>query len=206
MCSTVPPHAQRLRDVMDLRPTRLLCVDLQIDPALGLDPDGHAIFSARQLLILGRRLGWSIAHARRRSSSAAAAGEILDPRIAAIRPMMTERVFFRANRSIAESPGLCALLESWRTETVLIAAFDHVALLSSLLACYEHGPRLLLVEDVLSPRTLADTTSMDAFRAAARRLAAGSVGIADIIAHSGSHPAPEPLHVAAGGLRRNATA
>jgi hypothetical protein len=191
---------------MDEHTTRLLCIDLQVDASLGLEPDAHAIFGARQLLTLGRRHGWSIAHTRRRSSGAAAAGEIIDARIGAMRPLMSERVFFRPNRSIAESSGLAALLESWRDRTVLVAAFDHVALLSCLLACYDQGPRLVLVEDVLSPRTLADTTSMDAFRSTARRLAAGSTAIADIIAEAVRSSAPEPSLAAVGDSRRNAIA
>lgn len=191
---------------MDEHTTRLLCIDLQIDASLGLEPDAHAIFGARQLLTLGRRHGWSIAHTRRRSSGAAAAGEITDTRIGAMRPLMSERVFFRPHRSTAESPGLSALLESWRGQTVLIAAFDHVALLSCLLACYDQGPRLVLVEDVLSPHTLADTTSMDAFRAAARRLAAGATTIAGVIDDAGRHRASEPLRAVPNDSRSNATA
>ncbi len=187
---------------MDEQTTRLLCIDLQVDASLGLEPDAHAIFGARQLLTLGRRHGWNIAHTRRRSTGAAAAGEIIDTRVGAMRPLMSERVFFRPNRSIAESPGLSALLESWRGQTVLVAAFDHVALLSCLLACYDQGPRLVLVEDVLSPRTLADTTSMDAFRAAARRLATGSTTLAGIVASAGQ-PSPMDLRAAAGEHRRN---
>lgn len=187
---------------MDAQPARLLCVDLQVDHALGLEPDAHAIFGARQVLSLGRRLGWTIAHARRRSCGASAAGEIIDARIGAMRPLKSERVFFRPNRSIAESPGLLALLESWRGETVLLAAFDHVALLSCLLACYEHGPRLVLVEDVLSPSTLTGTTYLDAFRTTAWRLAAGSTTIAEIVTPP-EQPSPMELWAAAGEHQRN---
>lgn len=188
---------------MDPHPARLLCVDLQVDTSLGLEPDAQAVFCARQLLSLGRRLGWNIAHARRRSSGARATGEMADGRISAMRPLMTEPVFFRSNRSVAESPGLLGLLDSWRGETVLLAAFDHVALLSCLLACYERGPRLVLVEDVLSPGALADTTSLDAFRMAARRLAAGAATLADITAEAGRHPPPQHVQAAIGQGQRN---
>jgi hypothetical protein len=184
---------------MDTLPGRLLCIDLQIDPACGLEPDAKAIFGARQLLTMGRRLGWTITHARRRSS-AAVSTDLGDQRTGAMRPLMSERVFFRSGRSVSDSPGLLKLLESWRGETVFVAAFDHVALLSCLLACYEHGPRLVLVEDVLSLRSLAGKTSIDAFRTAAWHLSAGSTSIAGIIAKTDSRlaPAGAPLASAVG--------
>ena len=97
---------------------------------------------------------------------------------------MTERVFFRSGRPVSESAGLLGLLESWRGETAFVAAFDHVALLSCLLSCYEHGPRLVLVEDMLSLRALTGSSSIDAFRTAAWHLAAGSTTIARIIAET----------------------
>jgi hypothetical protein len=93
---------------------------------------------------------------------------------------MSEPVFFRSGRPVAASSGIMKLLESWRGETVFVAAFDQVALLSCLLACYEHGPRLVLVEDVLSVRPLTDKTSIDAFRIAAWHLAAGTTSISRI--------------------------
>ena len=165
---------------MDAVPARLLCIDLQVDPALGLEPDAKSIFGARQLLTMGRRLGWTIAHARRRSSAIASSDQG-DALTGAMRPLMSERVFFRRDRSISGSPGILRLLEDWRGEAVFVAAFDHVALLSCLLACYEHGPRLVLVEDVLSLRALTGRTSIDAFRTAAWHLAAGTTSIASIV-------------------------
>jgi hypothetical protein len=174
---------------MDTLPGHLLCIDLQVDPACGLEPSAKAIFGARQLLTMGRRLGWTIAHARRRSSSGASTDHA-DQRTGAMRPLMSERVFFRSGRSISDSPGLLKLLESWRGETVFVAAFDHVALLSCLLACYEHGPRLVLVEDVLCLRSLSGKTSIDAFRTAAWHLSAGSTSIAGIIAQADHRLAP----------------
>ena len=170
-------------------PSRLLCIDLQIDPANGLDPDPEAVFGARQLLSIGRRLGWTIAHARRRAASVSPASDATDVRSGAIRPLMTERVFFRSGRPVSESAGLLGLLESWRGETAFVAAFDHVALLSCLLSCYEHGPRLVLIEDMLSLRALTGKSSIDAFRTAAWHLAAGSTTIAGIIAET-AHEAP----------------
>jgi hypothetical protein len=175
-------------------PGRLLCIDLQIDPAFGLEPDAKAIFGARQLLTMGRRLGWTIAHSRQRM--AASAIDIADPGMGAMRPLMSERVFFRDDRSISNSPGLLSLLDSWRSEAVFIAAFDHVALLSALLACYEHGPRLVLVEDVLSLHTLSGRASIDAFRNAAGHLAAGSASIAGIIAQTDRRFAPMGMGLA----------
>jgi hypothetical protein len=182
--------------------SRLLCIDLQVDPAIGLEPDAHAIFGARQLLTMGRRLGWTIAHARRRASAAASHQDAGDARVGAMRPLKSEQVFFRSSRSILESPSLSALLESWRGETVFVAAFDHVALLSCLLACYEHGPRLVLVEDVLSLRALTGKTSIDAFRTAAWHLAAGSTTIASILAAE-RRPAMELLTAPVGEIHRN---
>ena len=77
----------------------LLCIDLQIDPALGIEPDPAAIFGARQLLTMGRRLGWTIVHARRRPSATALQSDA-DARTSAMRPLKSERVFFRSSRSI----------------------------------------------------------------------------------------------------------
>jgi hypothetical protein len=178
--------------------SHLLCIDLQIDPALGIEPDPAAIFGARQLLTMSRRLGWSIVHARRRHS--AGAQNDGDARVSAMRPLKSERVFFRSSRSVLESPGLASQLESWRGEPVLVAAFDHVALLSCLLACYERGPRLVLVEDVLSIGVLTGKTSMDAFRTAAWHLAAGTTTIAEIVA-TADRRAPTELLAAAAGER-----
>ncbi len=179
----------------------LLCIDLQVDPALGVEPDAQAIFAARQLLSMGRRLGWSIVHARRRHSSAALQSDA-DARASAMRPLKSERVFFRSSRSISESPGLANQLESWRGEVVLVASFDHVALLSCLLGCYENGPRLVLVEDVLALHALSGKTSIEAFRTAAWHLAAGSTTIANLVA-SADHRVPMEVLVAAGERHRN---
>lgn len=169
---------------MDTHANRLLCIDLQVDPSLGLEPDAKAIFGARQLLTMGRRLGWTIAHARRRST-VTASNDHADARIGAMRPLMSERVFLRPGRPIPDSPGVMKLLESWRNETVFVAAFDHVALLSCLLACYEQGPRLVLIEDALPMHALSGRTSIDAFRRAAWHLAAGTTRISDIVAETG---------------------
>lgn len=179
----------------------LLCIDLLVDPALGVEPDAQAIFAARQLLTMARRLDWNVVHVRRRPSTAALRSEA-DVRASAMRPLKSERVFFRSSRSISESAGFAHQLKRWRGETVLVAAFDQVALLSCLLACYEHGPRLVLVEDVLSRSGLVGKSSMDAFRTAAWHLAAGTVTIADLIASE--QPAPiEFFSPAAGERQRN---
>jgi len=180
---------------MDTMPGRLLCIDLQVDPVFGIEPEAKAIFSARQLLTMGRRLGWEIAHARRRIPNMPNAG-VNDARTGAMRPLMSERVFFRSGRAISESAGLTSLIESWRGEQVFVAAFDHVALLSCLLACYEHGPRLILVEDVLSLHALTGRTSVDAFRTAASHLSAGSTTISGILAQADHRLAPVGLMAA----------
>lgn len=189
---------------MDAPCCRLLCIDLQVDPALGVEPDAPSIFGARQLLAMGRRLGWTIAHARRRSPAPAPA-DLNDQRLGAMRPLMTERVFFRSGRPISDSPGLISMLEGWRQETVFVAAFDHVALLSALLACYEHGPRLVLVEDVLSLESLSGKSDAKAFRTAAWHLAGGSTTIAGIIADANRRLglSGPPLAEAVGAPPRN---
>jgi hypothetical protein len=180
--------------------SHLLCIDLQVDPALGIEPDPQAIFAARQLLTMGRRLGWTIVHARRRPSAAALQSDA-DARASAMRPLKSERVFFRSSRSIAESPGLSQQLESWRGDAVLVASFDQVALLSCLLSCYEHGPRLVLVEDALALHALTGKTSMEAFRTAAWHLAAGTTTIADIVASAERRAPLEFLAAAPAGER-----
>jgi len=135
------------------------------------EPNAEALTGARQLLTLGRRLGWTVAHTRRRAhrqpvirargggfanrAQSADVGTGLLPRAA-------------LDRGFA---GASALLHSWRDETVLVAAFDPVALLSCLLACYEPGPRLVLVEDVTSLQELGEAAPVSAFHR--RRLEAG---------------------------------
>jgi hypothetical protein len=166
---------------MQVQANRLLCIDLQVDAVPGCAPDPSSIFGARQLLTLGRRLGWTIAHARRRSQVVIRARNGAQ---AGLNPMMTEQVFFHDDRSIAGSTGLADLLYSWRGETVYVAAFDHVALLSCLLACHENGPKLMLVEDVPPLQTLTDPAAKQDFRGATTRLAAGSITIGGIIKES----------------------
>jgi hypothetical protein len=181
---------------MEQRTAHLLCIDLQVDRAIGLNPAPQAIFGARQLLTMGRRLGWNIAHTRRRLPPAAppsadeTQGAPADVRAGAMRPLMTERVFFRNARSILDSAGLCRLLDGWRNETVFVAGFDHVAVLSCLLACYETGPRIVLVDDVVAMSSLPSQATMDAFRVAARHLGAGSTTIAEIAAEADGRPSP----------------
>jgi hypothetical protein len=166
---------------MNAQPSRLLCIDLQIDAVPGREPDAAAIFGARQLLGLGRRLGWTIAHARRRSQVVIRARTGAQ---AGVNPLMSEQVFFHNDRSIADSQGLAALLHSWRNETVLVAAFDQLSLLSCLLACHEHGPRLVMIEDVPPLQLSSDTPETREFRSTAKRLSAGAVTIGGLIAEA----------------------
>ncbi|MBI1359170.1 MAG: isochorismatase family protein [Alphaproteobacteria bacterium] len=169
---------------------RLLCIDLQVDPQRGLQPDANAIFGARALLSVARRSGWTIAHTRMRSHPGGPTG-FGETRISGMRPLMSEKVFLRSGRSIADSPGLLALLDEWRHETVYVAAFDHVTLLSCLLLRYESGPRMVLVENALSAGTsVATRAALDAFRSAASHLAAGSTTIHKILSRSENRIAP----------------
>ena len=160
---------------------RLLCIDLQVDAVPGCEPEASSIFGARQLLTLGRRLGWSIAHARRRTQVVIRSRNGTQ---SGLNPLMTEQVFFHDGRSIADSQGLADLLYTWRGETVFVAAFDHVALLSCLLACHEQGPKLVLIEDVPPLQTLTDPNARQDFLGATKRLAAGSITIGGIIKES----------------------
>jgi hypothetical protein len=163
-------------------PTRLLCIDLQVDALPEHSPDAKSVCGARQLLALGRRLGWTIVHARRRTQPVIRARD--GSPNAGLNPLMSEKVFFHDGRSVAESPGLASLLHEWRNETVFVAAFDHVALLSCLLACYEPGPRLVLVEDVISLKSMGDASAVDAFHGTAWRLAFGATTIGGIISEA----------------------
>jgi hypothetical protein len=164
---------------MDAPVCRLLCIDLQVDPALDPGPAASAIFGARQLLALGRQLGWTIAHTHRRARSLLPT-DASQLHLGAIKPLMSEKVFFHNRRSVADISGLAALLDEWRKETVYVAAFDHVGLLSCLLACCEGGPRFVLVEDVL-PRQTLSLRSSEAFGAVAWQLAHGVTNLTGII-------------------------
>lgn len=165
---------------MDALPCRLLCIDLQHDAVPDREPDAFAAEGARQLLTLGRRLNWTIAHTRRRThqpvirtrNSAQATG---------LNPLMSEQVFFHDNRTIANSHGLASLLHDWRGETILVAAFDPMALMSLVLACHEPGPRLLLVEDVTPLSDLRDAVPVSAFHGKGWKGAFGAITLADLI-------------------------
>jgi len=168
-------------------PSRLLCIDLQVDTARGLKPEPRCIFGARQLLVMGRRLGWDIAHTRVRrpdpepSATFQPTSEAL---IGALRPLTNERLLMRPDRSMAHSPSVSRLLDQWRRETVYVAAFDHVALLSCLLECHETGPKMILVEDAIpAAAALGGDEAMDAFRATAANLASGTTTISALAAH-----------------------
>ena len=160
---------------------RLLCIDLQVDAVPGCEPDASSIFGARQLLTLGRRLGWTIAHARRRTQVVIRSRNGAQP---GLNPLMTEQGFFPDGRSIADSQCFPDLLYAWRGETVYVAAFDHVSLLSCLIACQEQGPKLVLIEDVPPLQTLTDPAAKQDFHGAATRLAAGATTIGGIIKES----------------------
>ncbi len=189
---------------MDVSPCRLVCVDLQADAVPDRAPDPKANSAARQLLTLGRRLGWTIAHTRRRThqplirtrNTGAATG---------LNPLMSEPVFFHDTRSLAESHGLAALLHEWRGETILVAAFDPMALSSLVLACHEPGPRLLLVEDVTPLSDLRAATPVSAFHGKGWKGAFGQITLAELItranrqgvhlfpATAGERPRPMPI-------------
>lgn len=165
---------------MDNSTCRLICVDLQADAVPDRAPDAKAGSAARQLLTLGRRLGWTIAHTRRRThqplirtrNTGAATG---------LNPLMSEPVFFHDTRSLADSHGLAALLHEWRGETILVAAFDPMALSSLVLACHEPGPRLLLVEDVTPLSDLRAATPVSAFHGKGWKGAFGQITLAELI-------------------------
>lgn len=186
---------------MDALPCRLVCIDLQVDAVPDSAPDPKASSAARQLLTLGRRLGWTIAHTRRRThqplirtrNSGAATG---------LNPLMSEPVFFHDTRSLADSHGLAALLHEWRGETVLVAAFDPMVLTSLVLACHEPGPRLLLIEDVTPLSDLRAASPASAFHGKSWKGAFAQIALADLIRRAnrqGVHLFPE-----GNGMRQSA--
>lgn len=176
---------------MNAPTSRLLCIDLQVDALPDHEPDPKSVAGARQLLALGRRLNWQVVHARRRTQPVIRARD--GSTSAGLNPLMSEKVFFHDGRSVAESHGLTSLLHEWRNESVFVAAFDHVTLLSCLLASYEPGPRMVLVEDVISMKALGDTSAIDAFHGTAWRLAFGATNIAGIIADAKRRGGPTAL-------------
>lgn len=163
--------------------SRLLCIDLQADAFPDLSGQQTPVAGARQLLALGRRLNWQIVHTRRRTQPVIRARA--HSASAGLNPLMSEHVCFHDDRSLASAPGLPALLHAWRNETVLVVAFDPVALLSCLLACHEPGPRMVLVEDVMSLGTFKEACAIDAFHGAAWRLAFGATSLARLLAEAG---------------------
>lgn len=169
---------------MDNSTCRLICVDLQTDAVPDRAPDANASSAARQLLTLGRRLGWTIAHTRRRTKQ-----PLIRTRntgtATGMNPLMSEPVFFHDTRSLADSHGLAALLHEWRGETILVAAFDPMALSSLVLACHEPGPRLLLVEDVTPLSDLRAATPVSAFHGKGWKGAFGQITLAELIRRAG---------------------
>lgn len=164
-------------------PMRLLCIDLQADAIPGCEPDPAAIAAARNLLSAGRRLGWTIAHTRRRTQPVIRARHGLQA--TSVNPLMTEQVFFHDGRSVAEAYGLSALLRSWRDETVLVAAYDPVALLSCVLACEGPGARLMLVEDVMPMKALEGAARMGIFHGEDWRRAFKGTTLARLVKQAG---------------------
>lgn len=179
-------------------PCRLLCIDLQADAVPGCEPDPAAVMAARNLLSVGRRLAWTIAHTRRRTQPVIRARHGLQATTA--NPLMTEQVFFHDGRSVAEAFGLPALLRSWREETVLVAAYDPVALMSCVLACQEPGPRLMLVEDVMPMRALEGAARVGLFHGDDWRHAFKATTLARLVRDAGRAtgvhvlPLPEGSH------------
>ncbi len=168
---------------MTNNPCRLLCIDLQADAIPGCEPDPAAMLAARNLISAGRRLGWTIAHTRRRTLPVIRARN--GSQAPSVNPLMSEQVFFHDGRSVAEAYGLPALLRTWREETVLVAAFDPVALLSCVLACQEPGPRLLLVEDVMPMRTLESAARVGIFHGEDLRGAFKGTTLAKLVKDAG---------------------
>lgn len=165
---------------MDFSPSRLLCIDLQADAVPDREIDAQTDTAARQLLTLGRRLGWTIAHTRRRTHQPVIRTRG-GPTATGLNPLMSEPVFFHETRSIADNHGLTALLHEWRDETLLVAAFDPMALMSLVLACHEPGPRLMLVEDVTPLSDLRAATPVSAFHGKSWKGAFGEITLADLI-------------------------
>lgn len=156
---------------------RLLCIDLQVDPALGLEPDTRALFGARQLLGAARRKGWAVAHMRRRRNSLermkAPTTSVLRT-VDDLRPLPSEPVLLRDQRSLASVGSLEDFLHEWRHETVYVATFDRMALLSCLLACHGAGPRFTLVDEAIAKATATDGRAAgEGFTGAVRDLAGG---------------------------------
>lgn len=187
---------------MDAMPCRLLCIDLQADAVPDREVDTRASTGARDLLTLGRRLGWTIAHTRRRTRLPVIRTRG-GPVATGLNPLMSEQVFFHDNRSIADSQGLANLLHDWRDETVLVAAFDPMALMSCVLACHEPGPRLLLVEDVTPMSELREASPVSAFHGAGWKGAFSAITLADLVKRArrqGVHLFPTPVGEHARGM------
>jgi len=142
-------------------PLKLLCIDLQVDAAPNLAPAPEAMAAACTLLATGRRLGWTIAHTRRRTRPVIRARR--GSPAPGVNPLMSEQVFFHDGRSVAGACGLSGLLERWRGQDVAVAAFDPLALISCVLACEAPGPRLLLVEDVMPMQALDSLAGVGVF-------------------------------------------
>jgi hypothetical protein len=142
-------------------PLRLLCIDLQVDASQDVDPPPAAMDAACALLATGRRLGWTIAHTRRRTRPVIRARR--GSPAPGVNPLMSEQVFFHDGRSVAGACGLSRLLERWRGQEVAVAAFDPLALISCVLACEAPGPRLLLVEDVMPIQALDSLAGIGVF-------------------------------------------
>lgn len=177
-------------------PCRLLCIDLQADAIPGCEPDPAAILAARNLISAGRRLGWTIAHTRRRTRPVIRARN--GSQTPSVNPLMSEQVFFHDGRSVAEAYGLPQLLRTWRDETVLVAAFDPVALLSCVLACQEPGPRLLLVEDVMPMRALESAARVGIFHGEDLRGAFKGTTLARLVKDAGRATGVHVLPLAEG--------
>lgn len=155
---------------MTLQP-RLLCIDLQHSPCQRAAPEARAVFGARQLLSVARGCGWPIIHTRMRADAITLPG-IGGRQAAVLRPLTSERVFFRNRRSSVDCPALIEQLEHWSQDTVYVAAFDPLALLALLVDRVDRGPAFVLVEDAIAIRSsVSGLTEPDPISSAIHALA-----------------------------------
>lgn len=139
------------------------------------------------MLSIARRCGWSVIHTRLRASHLTEA-DPTEVRAGGVRPLTTERVFLRSRRSLLDSPQLLEQLDQWSRETVYVAAFDPVALISLLIDRLDRGPNFLLVQEAIAAN-LATTgrAALDPFCSAAYSLAP-SISLPALVASLGYQP------------------
>jgi nicotinamidase-related amidase len=133
----------------------LICLDLQRDYVIPGRPryapaNAEVAEACARVLGRGRDEGWRVVHSQHRADPASRGGGLFDAPIEGLRPLLTERVFFRSGLSAFADPGFAAELKAARDDEVVLIGFSLCdTCLATALAGVDAGLSLTLLEDAI---------------------------------------------------------